>query len=82
MEISLPGDKMIVNFSDTHAVLADMASQVQEPTTARHVLLEAVSAVHHLCDQYDYDYEELLAEAVEFYRIQQESDLMGLDPEK
>jgi hypothetical protein len=50
MEISHPGDKMIVNFSDTHAVLADMASQVQEPTTARHVLLEAVSAVHHLCD--------------------------------
>ena len=59
-----------------------MAAQVKEPTTARDVLLEAVSAVRHLCDQYDYDYEELLAEAAEFYRYQQDRDLKDLEPEK
>lgn len=61
---------MIVEFSDTHKALADMAAEAegQEVGASRYVLIEAVSAVRHLCDQYDLNYQEVLTEAAEFYR--------------
>jgi hypothetical protein len=45
---------MIVKYSDTYGLLADLAAEaeVQEPGIRKHVLVEAVSAAHHLCDQY------------------------------
>lgn len=69
---------MIVNYSDTHKLLADMAAEA-EPGVCKYVLIEAVSAVRHLCDQYGLNYEEVLADAGELYRHQQERDLKDLE---
>ena len=72
---------MIVNYSDTHKALADItaAAETREPGISKHVLVEAVSAVRHLCDQYDLNFEELLAEAGELYKYQQLRDLNDLE---
>ena len=72
---------MIVNYSDTHKALADIraAAEASEPGISKHVLAEAVSAVHHLCDQYDLNFEELLAEAGELYQYQRLRDLKDLE---
>jgi len=71
---------MIVKYSDTHGMLADLLAEAetQEPGIAKHVLVEAASAVHHLCDQYGLSHEDVLAEAAEFYLYQQERDLKDL----
>ncbi|MGI8958431.1 MAG: hypothetical protein ACR2IV_01455 [Bryobacteraceae bacterium] len=44
---------MIVEYSDTHEALADMATEAEakQPGDSKYVLIEAVSAVRHLCDQ-------------------------------
>lgn len=72
---------MIVNYSDTHKALADIAAEAEakEPGISKHVLVEAVSAVRHLCDQYELSYEDVLAEGGELYRFQQERDLKDLE---
>jgi hypothetical protein len=72
---------MIVNYSDTHKVLADIVAEAEakEPGICRYVLTEAVSAVRHLCDQYSQNYGEVLEEAAELYRHQQERDLKDLE---
>jgi hypothetical protein len=72
---------MIVNYSETHQVLADITAEAEakEPGISRHVLVEAVSAVRHLCDQYELSYEDVLAEGGEFYRFQRERDLKDLE---
>lgn len=71
---------MIVEHGDTHKVLANMAAEAetQEPGASKYILIEAVSAVRHVCDQYGLNYEEVLAEAAELYRHQQERDLKNL----
>jgi hypothetical protein len=71
---------MIVEYSDTHKLLVDLTAEAEalEPGLSKHVLLEALSAVRHLCDQYGLNYEELLTEATELYRHQQERDLENL----
>lgn len=78
---SIITNTMIVSYSDTHEVLADMAAKAEgeEDGLGKCVLIEAVSAVHHLCDQYGLNYDEVLAEAAEFYRHQQERDLKNLE---
>jgi hypothetical protein len=75
---------MIVNYSDTHKALADMAveAEAKKPGASKYVLIEAVSAVRHLCDQYGLTYEELLTEATELYRHQQERDLKNLESQE
>jgi hypothetical protein len=72
---------MIVNYSDTHKLLADMTAEAEahELGISKHVLVEAVSAVRHLCDQYGLNYEEVLSESGELYRYQQERDLKDLE---
>jgi hypothetical protein len=72
---------MIVEYSDAHQALADMVGEAErkEPGIGKHVLIETVSAVRHLCDQYGLEYEEVLAEAAELYRRQQERDLKNLE---
>ncbi len=72
---------MIVNYSDTHKLLADMVAEaeVREPGINRFVLIEAVSAVRHLCDQYELNFEEVLAEAGTLYQHQQARDLNDLE---
>jgi hypothetical protein len=75
---------MIVEYSDIHQALADMVAEAeaQEPGISKHVLIEAVSAARHLCDQYELNYEEVLAEASELYRHQQERDLKKLEAQE
>jgi hypothetical protein len=73
---------MIVNYSDVHKALADMALEVREPATCKNVLIEALSAAHHLCDQYDLSYEKALAEAADLYRYQRKRDLDNLVPKE
>jgi len=75
---------VIVDYSDTHKALADMAAeaQAQEPGASKYVLIEAVSAVRHLCDQYGLNYEEVLTEGAELYRHQQERDLKKLESQE
>jgi hypothetical protein len=72
---------MIVNYSDTHKAIADItaAAEAKETGISKHVLVEAVSAVRHLCDQYELNYEEVLAEGGELYRYQRERDLRNLE---
>jgi hypothetical protein len=72
---------MIVNFSDTHKALADITAKAEakEPGISKHVLVEAISAVRHLCDQYELRYEDILAEGDELYRFQRERDLKDLE---
>ena len=72
---------MIVNYSDTHKALADIAAEAEaeEPGISKQVLVEAVSAVRHLCDQYELSYEDVLAEGGELYFFQQERDLKDLE---
>lgn len=71
--------KMIVSYSDVHQALADLAVDVKEPATSKDVLVEAISAVYHLCDQYGLSYEEVLAEAAGLYHHQRERDLKNLE---
>jgi len=59
-----------------------MALEVQAPATSKDVLIEAVSAVHYLCDQYDLSYEEVLADAADLYIYQRKRDLDNLDPKE
>jgi hypothetical protein len=58
-----------------------MAAQAEgeEAGGSKHVLIEAVSAVRHLCDQYGLNYEEVLAEAAVLYTHQQDRDLENLE---
>jgi len=72
---------MIVEYSDAHQALADMVAEAEgkEPGIGKHVLIEIVGAVRHLCDQYGLEYEEVVAEAAELYRHQQERDLKNLE---
>jgi hypothetical protein len=78
---SIIGGAMIVEYSDIHQVLADMVAEAeaQEPGISKQVLNEAVSAVRHLCDQYELNYEQVLAEASKLYRHQRERDLKNLE---
>jgi len=78
------GDTIIVEFSDAHKALADMAAEAegQELGGSKYVLIEAVSAVRHLSDQYGLNYEEVLTEAAELYRHQQERDLKNLESQE
>ena len=75
---------MIVEYSDIHRALADMVAEAeaQEPGISKHALIEAVSAVRHLSDQYGLNYEEVLTEAAELYRHQQERDLKNLESQE
>jgi hypothetical protein len=75
---------MIVDYSDVHQALADMVleAETQEPGISKHVLIEAVSAVRHLCDQYELSYEDVLTEATELYHHQQERDLRKLEAQE
>jgi len=69
------------SFSDAHGALVEIVAQAEarDPGTAKHVLVETVSAVHHLCDQYDLNYEGVLAEASDLHRYQQGRDLKNLE---
>jgi hypothetical protein len=75
------GSTMIVEYSDAHQGLVDMVGEAEakEPGIGKYVLIEVVSAVRHLCDQYGLNYEEVIAEAAELYRHQQERDLKNLE---
>ena len=72
---------MIVNYSEIHGALADIVAEAdaKEPGISKYALIEAVSAVRHLSDQYGLNYEEVLTEAAELYRHQQERDLKNLE---
>jgi hypothetical protein len=74
------GKTMIVEYSDTHKALVEMAAEAEarEPGTSKYVLVEALSAVRHLCDQYELSYDDVLTEAAGFYRHQQDRDLKNL----
>lgn len=75
---------MIVEYSDAHQGLADMVGEAEakEPGIGRHVLIEALSAVRHLCDQYGLNYEQVVAEAADLYRHQRERDLKNLEAQE
>jgi hypothetical protein len=75
---------MIVEYSDIHQGLADTVAEAEakEPGISKYVLIEALSAVRHLCDQYGLNYEEVVAEAAELYRHQQERDLENLESQE
>ena len=63
---------MTLNYSDAHKALGEMISEGQEPEAAENILAEAVSAVHHLCDQYDLNFEVVLAEGAVVHHRQRE----------
>lgn len=72
---------MIVKYSDAHQSLADIVAEAEakEPGIGKHVLIEVVSAVRHLCDQYGLSYKKVVAEASELYRHQHDRDLKNLE---
>jgi predicted RNase H-like HicB family nuclease len=63
---------MTLSHSETHKALGEMISEGQQPEAAEHILAEAVSAVHHLCDQYDLNFQAVLDEGALHHQRQRE----------
>ncbi len=70
---------MLAQGSDVFEWLADAAATVDPPASVEDVLVEAVAAIHHLCDQYDLEYDAVVKTAKEIYSSQQQRELSHLE---